>query len=215
VAETIADPYVLTTVRAIGSAILYDLREFSDAREMVGKVVEVAAAREYLSWLPIGIAHGGRHRVLGGDQEGVSQCHQGIEMLRQIGIRTSYVTNAARLAESLLDVGSLSEADALLDELLQTSDTGVEACAACELWRLKAQVASKSGDPRRAREFLEKAVDAATRSGATLFEVRALVDLCSLADGLEPGRTSLATRMDTIDADLPDAVAARDLLRRV
>jgi hypothetical protein len=105
------------------------------------------------------------------------------------------------LADALLALGLLDEADEVADRSLALAQSREEMFAVSVLLRLKGLIADRRGDAEASEVHLAKAVAIARQQGARLYELRAACDLARI----------MARRGDRSGAHRVLAEACRDI----
>ena len=106
----------------------------------------------------------------------------------KIGI-TFYRVNAARFA---IELGLFDEADAMISKAFSLMQETGELFATSDLYRLQACTSLRKSDPRSAEAQLLKALEVARQQKATLWELRAAIDLARLWQGQNKNDEAIA-----------------------
>ena len=149
--------------------------------ERADQLVAVAAEQGFPQWGALGSIYRGWVRVKNGDvTEGISLLHNGSVAYRATGAALGTPFLLALLAGAYEIVGQIEEAEALVDEALQTVDRTGERWFTAELNRHKGQLLLSQGDPEAAEELYWKALSTAREQQAKMWELRAAVSLAQL-----------------------------------
>ncbi len=138
--------------------------------------------------------HIGAARAARGDTSGLSDMRRSVEAARSqsSGIRLNH--QLVLLGETLVALGRPEEAKAALNEALARCETTLAGFPESEAYCSLAEVAWQEGELKTAEELLNRAMLAARRQGATLFELRAAIVLAKLLERqrrFPEGRTAL------------------------
>jgi len=149
--------------------------------ERADQLVAVAAEQGFPQWGALGSIYRGWVRVKNGDvTEGISLLHNGSVAYRATGAALGTPFLLALLAGAYEIVGQIEEAEALVDEALQTVDRTGERWFTAELNRHKGQLLLSQGDPEAADGLYWKALSTAREQQAKMWELRAAVSLAQL-----------------------------------
>ena len=198
-------------------------REYNAALEMAEAVIALSAEQGFALYAAWGTTvKGWALSNMGQAALGCELVRKGVSELRATGLKGAMPQQLAVLAESYALAGRLAEALATVDEALTLVEVMSERNYEAELHRLKGELLQQIsiGSADAAEACFQKALDAARRQGAKLFELRAATSLVRLRrsfDNNDAGHDLLAPiqgwfteGFDT--ADLKDAKALLDEL---
>jgi hypothetical protein len=115
-----------------------------------------------------------------GDPAGaIPQIRGGLDLLKTVGIGSSYSYYLTYLAQACLDAGRLDEARALVREGLELCATRLASFHEAELLRIEGECLAREGD-ETAKSVLGHAVERARAIGSRGFELRAESSLASV-----------------------------------
>jgi predicted ATPase len=116
----------------------------------------------------------------GGNPAGIERIRRGMHGWQTSGAELHLPTWQSLLAEALLALGAVDEADDIADRALVLAQHRAEMFAVAVLLRLKGLIADRRGHAEEGEAHLTKAVMIARQQGARLYELRAVCDLARL-----------------------------------
>ncbi len=207
------------TMRIYAALPLLLLGELAEARRQATEALEVAEARGFAFVAPFGRGLVGGAMAGAGELEaGVVELQAAVAQMHELGQVAQPTCCEAFLAEALVELGRLEEADAALASVLQ--DLGGRASWEPELHRIRARILHRMGQPAEAERHLGRSLHVARLRGMGSFELRSATELARVLlerNGPEEARYALAPVCARFDAEIetPDVRAARQLLRRL
>jgi tetratricopeptide (TPR) repeat protein len=116
----------------------------------------------------------------GGNPAGIDRMRRGLHGWQTSGAELHLPTWQSELADALLALGAVDEADDIADRALVLAQRRDEMFAVPILLRLKGLIADRRGQAEEGEAHLAKAVMIARQQGARLYELRAVCDLARL-----------------------------------
>ncbi len=155
---------------------------------------------------------GWAHAHLGHVESGLSELHDSIASSIAINGHVALPQFYAMLAEVLLLRGDRAEAEHQLALATELMNVHSDRCFAAEVHRMSAVCRAMKGATGEAVELLHTAIDVARSQGATMFELRAALDLATYDPA--KARGMVATLMAALPEPepWPDVVRATRLL---
>jgi class 3 adenylate cyclase/tetratricopeptide (TPR) repeat protein len=181
IAEAAPDPYSILLALGFDIPLLIDRGEAEAATTAIDRLTLQATEQKLYFWLAVAMCGRGGVLLLGGDAEGaVPVLRQGLDLLRSLGVMSSYSYYLNYLVGAHLEAGQLDDARAVVDE-------GLELCTALlarfhrpELLRLRGELLLRQGDAERAEASIRDAMRAACAQEGKAFELRAATSLARL-----------------------------------
>ena len=201
-ADRIEHPPSDAFVHAAAARIRAERRDWTGAREAVGRLLRVASGHALAEWLPWSAVLDGLVTAAGGDlDEGIVRVQDGLNGLRNVG------ANAGRVY-ALLTLGRLCLAGAQVQRGLEAVDEALALCGdhgharehLSELFRIRAALLlAQSADLEpEAEDLLMRAYEVARNQTARMHELRVVLDIAPL--WVRAGRNAEAGSV--IDASL-------------
>ena len=203
----VMQPYALVW----GSVPLFYAGQLSAAKDRLQRGIEVAVAQGAVFWQFTGRTWAFvMDPDLARTDEGIAAFEQLINTLRAIGANIGAPYFTAVLSSRLAAAGRHHEAWVVSSRALSETQTDGLHCWYAEILRLHAQNCRATGRPVDAEAALLQAVAVASRQGAALWLIRALLDRNDV-DGSAHGFAE-ALALFPSDAGLPELVSARSRL---
>jgi tetratricopeptide (TPR) repeat protein len=158
------------------AAVLEAIRDIERARETAEQIIELAEKFGYSSWLGA-MGHctrGWTRSLLGEPQEGLAEVRHGFEAYRTVSASLALTHRVSFLAEVMLRAGLADEAAKLIDETLSAARGRIEHVFDPELLRIRGECDGARNSNREAVAWFRRAAELAARTGAVIFELRAL-----------------------------------------
>ena len=201
-ADRIEHPPTDAFVHAAAARILAERRDWTGARDAVGRLVRVASGHALAEWLPCSAVLDGLVTAANGDlDEGIVRVQDGLNGLRNVG------ADAGRIY-ALLTLGRLCLAGAQVQRGLEAVDEALALCGErgraqehlSELFRIRAALllAQSTDLEPEAEDLLVRAYEVARNQTARMHELRVVLDLAPL--WVRAGRNAEAG--EAIDASL-------------
>jgi tetratricopeptide (TPR) repeat protein len=141
----------------------------------------IADEHRLVFWTAAGDVMGGWAAArLGGDTGDIERIRRGIHAWQTSGAELHIPTFESQLADGLLAIGSIDEADETIDHALALARSRSEMFAVSVLLRLKGRAADIRGDPQAAERHFASAMAMAREQGAYLSALRAACELARL-----------------------------------
>jgi predicted ATPase len=178
-AEAPGHLYSLANARA-QLAILHQLRrEPADAERWSALTIELGEAQGFPHRVAVGqVLHGWARGAQGHVNEAMAELERGVEVATRIGMVLDRPYFLALLAELLAAARQFDRALATIEDAQAQASRSRSSFYEAELWRLRGAVLAEAFGPARAREArdcFERAVETATRQGARILLLRALL----------------------------------------
>jgi class 3 adenylate cyclase/tetratricopeptide (TPR) repeat protein len=183
-AEKLGHPITRAFARAIHAHVLLMRRDYAGCAEMAKETAQLSAAHGFVFWsahaeIHEGVAIASLHR----SDKGLELGERGLKNWMAGGAQLHVPTWSAHLAEAALLLGRHERVGELLAHALSVSDRTGDFFARAELERLNGRLLLVTGKRSDGQSWLERALTLAHRQGATLFELRAAMDLAELFVG--------------------------------
>jgi predicted ATPase/DNA-binding winged helix-turn-helix (wHTH) protein len=197
-AQELAHPHVLTTIRGLAAQLHRFRREGQAVQEHAEAALTLAIQQGAVLWEMFGaILRGWALTEQGQVEEGIAHLRQGLAAHRGTGTEAEQPHRLAMLVEAYRKAGQTEEGLALLDEALAEVDKNGERFYEAELYRLqgellltqeiksqkakgKSQKLLTPGPQSEAEACFHKAIDIARRQRAKSWELRAVMSLVRL-----------------------------------
>ena len=180
-AEKLGHPITRAFARAIHAHVLLMRRDYAGCILMAKEIAQLSAAHGFVFWfahteIHEGVAIANSQR----SEKGLALAERGLKNWIANGAQLHVPTWSASIAEGALSLGRHERAGELLRHALRVSDRTGDFFARAELERLYGRLLLVTGNRSDGQSSLERALALARRQGATLFELRAAIDLAEL-----------------------------------
>jgi class 3 adenylate cyclase/tetratricopeptide (TPR) repeat protein len=142
--------------------------------------MRVSEEHRLVFWLAGCDILGGWADVKRGNPAGIDRMRRGLHAWQTSGAELHLPTWQSELADALLALGALDEADEIVDRAMVLAQRRDEMFAVPVLVRLKGLIADRRGQAEEGEAHLAKAVMIARQQGARLYELRTVCDLARL-----------------------------------
>jgi predicted ATPase len=210
VARALGHPFSLADVLRHAGGFLSELRR--DGQALMGYAEELRPLVQKTPPWSIAVAslQGEALLLLGRAEEGLVQIREGMDMYASMGVRFFLPGRMLFLAEAQARAGEPGQGLDTLDQTLAVVEETGERCWEPEVHRLRAELLLVRGDEAEAEASLHRAIEAARRQSARLWELRATVSLCRLWQ--QQGRAEAARQaLAEIYGWFTEGFATRDL----
>ncbi|HVR63790.1 MAG TPA: hypothetical protein VMU50_17935, partial [Polyangia bacterium] len=178
-AKTVGDPYALATVRLFGILINVMLEDFATARVLADELL--LTENLFILWKALGMVLRGLLRVSDGDvEEGLKESRGGLDIVRTIGAMLTLPNYQSFLAEALIQIGNLDEAEMVCKEAMDRMQATQFLGWAPVVLRLRGELLMKRGDLGAAEASVRESLHLAGAHGATMFELLSAMTLLRL-----------------------------------
>jgi class 3 adenylate cyclase/predicted ATPase len=164
-------------------------------------------------WLVSGTFFRGWTQWHAGDREaGQAEMRQGMALCRSFGLASAPPLFHALLADAEAEEGRLDEALGMFDDILATIELSGELWREAETHRRRGNLIRRRGanNPAEAEAALLKAVNAARRQRAPVYELRAALDLARLYRDLDQHQQARFVLEPTL-RDLPEGLELQEM----
>ena len=219
-ARSIGHPFSLAYAQHHRSWLYHRLRLPADTEAASEEGIQTATEQGFALFHATGtIYKAGGLLLEGRPNEALPMLTRGLEAYRATGAGMSLPYYFSILGDAYTQVGKPEEAGRALDEGLAIAERNDELCQLAELYRLKGELALRTGSPNMgaAEDFFRKAIWTAQRQLSKSWELRATISLARLCQ--QQGRHDEARRTlsdiygwFTEGFDTPDLKAAQALL---
>jgi tetratricopeptide (TPR) repeat protein len=152
-----------------------------EVRPVAEELVSLCREEGFALWHGVGCAYLGMALASAGDPEQARrQIVEGLELFQQTGARLTLVMMNLEAAEALLPHGE--DPTPYLDAAEEEMEARAEGMMAPEIWRLRGRWHRIQGREAETRAAFAEARRRAADQGATLLELRALLDLVDVPD---------------------------------
>jgi predicted ATPase len=174
-------PLAFAFAHHIACNIGYVLGDAARCGRYAAETLRVSEEHRLVFWLAGGnVASGWADVHLRGDPAGIDRIRHGLHGWQTSGAELHIPTWQSMLADALLALGAIDEADDVADRSLALAESREETFAVSVLLRLKGLIAERRGDAEAAVAHFSNAIAVARQQGARLFELRAACDLARL-----------------------------------
>jgi ATP/maltotriose-dependent transcriptional regulator MalT len=161
--------------------ILIDRGEADAASADIDRLTLQATEQKLYFWLAVAMCGRGGVLLLAGDGEGaVPVLRQGLDLLKGLGVMSSYSYYLNYLAGAHLAAGQLDDARRVVDEGLELCGTLLARFHRAEFLRLRGELLLRHGDVENAEASMRDAMRAACAQDGKAFELRAATSLARL-----------------------------------
>jgi class 3 adenylate cyclase/tetratricopeptide (TPR) repeat protein len=200
-AERLGHPLTLAFARAIHAHVLMIRRDYADCLEMGEETFKLCTAHGFVFWAAhTEILEGVAMANLDRSEEGLERAEHGLKNWIANGAQLHIPTWSALIAEAALFLERYERAGELLIHATRVSDRTGDFFARAELERLHGRLLLVAGKRSDGQSSLERALALARCQGATLFELRAAMDLAEMFvrnSDSRPARDVLAPIVET------------------
>jgi tetratricopeptide (TPR) repeat protein len=206
--------YTLASTQSHAARIHQLRREYDMTITRAQATLSLAEERGYAYHAAVAHILLGWARAMKGDTEaGVAKIHAGIEAHVATGARMDRPYFFSLLAEACLKAGDLDGATEAVAHAEEALSGEPRYFYEAEVYRLRGVLFARNGEEMAAREWFERALDAARAQSARSLILRAAMELMRLDQGPESAAL-LRSAYDAIDEGLGtlDLVEARELL---
>lgn len=183
--ERCEHPFSLAFAHAHAALLRCLLIEPAAAERHARAAIELSEEHAFPMWRGVGAALLGVALAQRRDPLAVHHLADGLARLRSIGALLTFPVYLAGCAIDHANGGRLDAAEEALAVATETLDRTNERMYEAELFRIRADVARRRGNPARAETFLTKALESAREQGAGEFEVHAEAALAALREDHE------------------------------
>ena len=219
-ARSIGHPFSLAYAQHHRSWLYHRLRLPAETEAASEEGIQTATEQGFALFHATGtIYKAGGLLLEGRPDEALPMLTRGLEAYRATGAGMSLPYYFSILGDAYIQVGKPEEAGRALDEGLAIAERNDELCQLAELYRLKGELALRTGSPNMgaAEDFFRKAIWTAQRQLSKSWELRATISLARLCQ--QQGRHDEARRTlsdvygwFTEGFDTPDLKTAQALL---
>ena len=181
--EELGHPYSLSYALTWAGVFEHFRLEPKETLALADRVLAVASENIFPNWIADGdMIRGWALARLGNADEGIEQLQRGIAMWHAIGARLWQTHTLGLLADAFAENNRVDDGLKTVDEALQTVKDVQERYYEAELWRLKGELLLKQSakNDKEAEACFIKAKAIASEQKATMFELRATVQLAAL-----------------------------------
>jgi class 3 adenylate cyclase/tetratricopeptide (TPR) repeat protein len=176
-ARAIGHPLTLSFALHIAANSYYFRNEPAECSRFSTESLRVADEHRLIFWLAASDIMGGWVSVKrDGDSMGIERMRRGLHTWQTNRAELHIPTWYGTLAEGLLYLGAVDEAEESVDIALRLAEARQELFAVALLMRLKGVIASSKDKFSESKEHFSNAIELARRQGAHLFELRAATD---------------------------------------
>ena len=177
----IGNPLASAFAHQIAGHAAYFIGDPTECRRWVAESIRISEEHRLVFWQAGGDVMSGWVDVrLAGDSAGIDRMRRGLHAWQSSGAELHIPTWQSMLADGLLALGAIDEADEIVDRALALARGRDEMFAVPVLMRLKGLIADRRGDTKSGEGYLAEAVEVARQLGARLYELRAAADLARL-----------------------------------
>src|SRR5262245_12735057 len=181
IAEAAPDPYSILLALGFDIPLLIDRGEADAASAGIDRLSLQATEQKLYFWLAIAMCcRGGVLRLAGDGESAVPVLRQGLDLLRGLGVMSSYSYYLHYLAGAHLEASQLDDARAVVDEGLELSSVLLARFHRAEFLRLRGELLLRHGDVENAEASMREAMRTAGAQQGKAFELRAATSLARL-----------------------------------
>ena len=215
-AEAPGHLYSLANARAQLACLHQLRRESQETERWAALTIELADRQGFAHRSAIGhVLHGWATGARGNAVGGLNELERGLEGARRIGMELDRPYFLALWAEILSAHGQFDRALAAIDEAQQRVSMQRSFFYDAELWRLRGGILLAVAGSRRAQEAdecLARAVDTATRQGASILLLRAELARARNHRASKPSRAAAKAALGIVYASLSEGLDTLDLI---
>jgi predicted ATPase len=178
-----------------GAAVLHMLRgEADEVRRQAEAAIAMSTVEGFPNWLAQANVYSGWALVMNGDESGLEQMTQGLDLWSMTGAQLMVPWLRHAMAEAQDRCGRTDDALATLAAAREHVARTAERWCEPELLRMTAELALRTGrsTPERAAADLREAIDLAKVHLSPSFQLRAATSLARITDDAAPLRACLA-----------------------
>jgi class 3 adenylate cyclase/predicted ATPase len=177
----IGNPLASAFAHQIAGHAAYFIGDPTECRRWVAESIRISDEHRLVFWQAGGDVMSGWVDVrLSRDPAGIDRMRRGLHAWQSSGAELHIPTWQSMLADGLLALGAIDEADEVVDRALALARGRDEMFAVPVLMRLKGLAADRRGNAKSGEAYLAEAVECARQLGARLYELRAAADLARL-----------------------------------
>jgi adenylate cyclase len=210
-AEASGNPYCVAIALGFGLTLTRDRGEIDLTADLAERLLALANEQHLYFWASF--AHCGLGSALqrrGHPDEGAARIRQGLDLLKMLGVRSSYAYYLTFLGSALLDAGRIEDGLAAVDESMALSEVLIARAQVPELWRLRGELLARRGDRPGAEAALRSAIAVSRERSAKGYELRGLAALARLLEGGEGG-DGVRASLRALYAELREGFDTADL----
>ena len=176
-ARAIGHPLTLSFALHIAANSYYFRNEPAECSRFSTESLHVADEHRLIFWLAASDIMGGWVSVKrDGDSTGIERIRRGLHTWQTNRAELHIPTWYGTLAEGLLHLGAVDEAEEAVDTAMGLAESRKELFAVAVLMRLKGVIAAAQNRFPECREYFSSAIELARQQGAHLFELRGATD---------------------------------------